>query len=329
MNTQDFLVRKIFDDLEISCSDGISLYIPRVCLSMVSPYFAAMFANNTTQSASEKISLKYESKILVLLFNSVIFGFCGENLIRREFFKKLETTKEVCDFFSACDEYKFTQVKRLADIHFSSTNNLIKFFSDELVATVHKFNLAKMTINIKILITRKQLKLENLNFATMECETLNFFWKNDWMYYLTALQKWSQFHDPTDEELENTGIFLFPFNYVPTADFNYLLNIVRKFTRAPNTKAKIYEKILNRLFPLTQTNVRAQPVFGQVLRSNSEQGGFRPAPEDGSLRTSEESGFIPLIVRNEITETAARCRSPEDGATRTSELRISRVVNND
>ena len=89
MNIDIFKTKQSFDDLEIKTSDGM-LYISKTWLCCISHYFSTMFNGNFSESNQNTIELSYESKILILLFKCILFGYNGNEYIENEYLEKLQ-----------------------------------------------------------------------------------------------------------------------------------------------------------------------------------------------------------------------------------------------
>jgi hypothetical protein len=248
MCIQNFLIKTPFDDLEIKTNDEKSLYISKAWMHLISPHFQAMLVNGFSESKQSIITLGYEHTILNILFNCVMFAHNGEDFVRKHFFTQLGTKEKICEFFSATNEYEFNGIKQLAEEHFSTDEHILKFFSAELVTTIYQLDLNKMKKQVLNLFRIKNLPMKNIKFDLIECVTLNFF-RFNWKVYLSAIQEWLKYHDPIDEELEHSQIFVLSEKNFPKTIIDLLVEINRKFTKAPKTNAIINAFIVNILYP--------------------------------------------------------------------------------
>jgi hypothetical protein len=268
MACQSFLENKLFEDLKIVAIDG-ELFVSKSWLCRVSPYFRATFKGNFMESEKTVLNLPHRSKILEILFQVVTYAYSDEKEYAKEnFFAKLLTVEDVCDFLSVANEYLFLTVKKSADKYFSTETHIQTFFSAKLVITIHELTLSNMWTQCMNLLISKKLALENLKFDMISCDTLNFFRMTTGIY-LFALEQWSKHNDPTDKELVHSKIFfLNHVNYNNTTIPGFL-KIVSGFTKAPETKAAMNEVALNVLYPTVlcpdQTQI-SYPLLRQLKR---------------------------------------------------------------
>jgi len=242
MTTDDhFVIKDAFADLEIQTKDDNNnkLYVSKGWLVHFSPYFVALFKGKFIESTANTIKLSYNYKILLILFR------CLHNLCvcaNQTELENLTTVEEVHEFLSAVNEYQLTSIKTICDDYFSSEAKLNSFYSVTLMNTIVLFSMTKMKKTLNEMIKTNLKMMDEVKIEDMTCITLLFYL--DWHLLLSAFEKWSQIHDPTDDELLRVELDKMNWEKAGITMLKNIYSLVKTFTNAPKFQRTIYEKIL-------------------------------------------------------------------------------------
>lgn len=247
MNSDIFLTKKPFDDLEICSQDNISLYVSRGWLAGVSEYFRVLLSGGFSETQRGKINLSYTGKILQILFTYINKGYLGEGFIEEECLKRLKTTDEVCDFLFACNEYQLDPVKNYCEEYFSAKEYLVSLFNTDLLITIRLLGLQEMGKKINEILSNNIEMLNYLDYDKLSADDISF---TNFIVFTRAVEMWSKKHDPTDEEIEEAewNVIKLEFDNISryseiSSSYKNIVRdferIVRKFNRAPDFQLRM------------------------------------------------------------------------------------------
>ena len=239
MNTELFVKRVPFDDLEIHTLDGPIYYTTKSWLYSLSDYFKIMLTSGFSEKNSNVIKLNHNSKILLVLFKCIYYGYKGDVCLKN-FMVKLESIDDICEFFYMCNEYHIDSLKSLCEIYCSENDNRLKsLISAELISLVELFNLSHLDYKIRCIMTEEMVK--SIKFENMKCETLNFFICAG--KFIQALMLWLQCHDPSDKELFDAKLHEYAYNNLSEKECKKFICVIRNIKNAKEFKLIVLEKL--------------------------------------------------------------------------------------
>jgi hypothetical protein len=240
MDPENPTIQNSLTDLEIKCSDDISIYVGRNELARKTSYFKSLLLGNFKEATSNVISLSYNSVVLTTLFRYVLYGFDGDDYKKKQLNNLVG--RDINDFFYACHEYQFNSIIKEADKYFSSDEKIKICFNAEMLNAIHLLNLNKMKHKINEWSMNKEIK--DLNFESINCATLSVF--TIWGDFLLALDLWLDKHKTNDEELEKSKIFDDSYKNLADSSMRQYAEIMEKKMKTyPNTVNKIKAAIFD------------------------------------------------------------------------------------
>ena len=253
MNTELFTVKGQYNDLEIETLDeNIKYYTIKGWLAITSEYFRAMLTNGMAESQSNTIKLNYSPKIVLTLLCCVHQGYLGEEYLKKNYFEKLDSLSDVCEFFSACNEYQFDSIKNLFEKYCSIDEQLVSLYGKdaiELIKNIYLLDLKIMEEKLHNIIEKNPKMIESIKYETMECKYINFFTGRTWPIFVNVLISWLKCHDPTDKELIDAEIHLINYNDMPKNLCEKLILAIRKLDKKSLSRSDVQDKILYALYP--------------------------------------------------------------------------------
>ena len=248
MNTNLFTVKGQFDDLEIHTSDeNTKYYAAKWWLVGTSEYFRAILSNGMAESNSNSIKLNHSPKVVLTLLRCVHQAYLGEDYLKKNYFEKLNSVQEICEFFNACNEYQFDSLKNLFEKYCSTEEQLISLYgtdATELIKIIYLLDLKLMGANLKNIIVKNPKMIESIKYETLMCEHLNFF--NNWCFFIEAFILWLKCHEATDLLLVN---MYKNYDKMPKGLCEKFIREIRKLKKARQFKAFVLEKITFALYP--------------------------------------------------------------------------------
>lgn len=245
MDINNILEKSQLTDLEINTSDGQKLYVTRIWLIHITPYFKSLLAGNFSETNSTSITLSYPSKIIITLLKCIYEGYLGDTHIKKELDQNLTTHDDIRNFLSACTEYMLDHIKNLSDELFSENEYVGAPHAHNLIVISQKFGINKTKKNLQKMIE----KLDYLSYDAVECSTLNFFMEISWHHFIESLRLWLIYNDPTDDELVRSGLYKYDYKKCPEKLVDSMTRIVRQFIDAPAFKLKVLEELSYVVYP--------------------------------------------------------------------------------
>jgi len=242
-----FTTKGPFDDLEINSLDKVKIYCSKGWLYHVSPYFQALLTSGFSESKDSVITLSYKSKIIIILLECMYETVNREDYSKKILLDKITKKEDLCELLHLCNEYQLFSVKKIIDIIFSESTVINKFFSTELITTIHLLELPQMKEAINKY-TRRNIKIfDSLDFTIMSHKTLSFFTRWDELIY--CFKKWAAINEVTDEILEQAAIFDTDFADMSPEYAPQLMLIIRKCDKAPVYQLRVLKLLSRVLYP--------------------------------------------------------------------------------
>src|ERR1700733_13820695 len=209
MNKINFYDRNLHTDLEIQTND-VSLFVNRIWLMNVSPYFRALLTNGMIESRSNIIKLHHDSSLINSLF-TIIYSLS----------------------FVECNYIE----SNLIDI---SVVYLLFYI-------IIQFELNSMKHSLRELLINNRDILNKINFSKISCETLKFFYC-DASLITDIFSRWVTVNDPEDNEIKYMYV-IFSFikhaklsRIIDKESFaETILTSIGKLTKAIKFKRDVYE----------------------------------------------------------------------------------------
>jgi len=251
MATDMFLCQSMSDNiLEIQTTDDTKLYVSKIWLMNLSPYFEALLSNGFKESSTTSIKLNYKSKIISILFQCIYKSYLGKD-VQMNIIKNLNELEDIYSFWSAVTEYQLDTIKNIADEYFSSQIELIKenFLNAESMSLIRMYKMESIRKAINHYFEEKD-HVDSLNLETFPRELLDFFITTP-VAFCRIFYKWANIHNPTDDELLMANIDIDKFKLFPERMTIELIQTIRGLTKAPKFLALVCEKISYVFIPLS------------------------------------------------------------------------------
>ena len=239
METDIFVTKGTFDDLEIQTSDADKkLYVAKGWLIHVSPYFKALLTNGLSESKSDSITLAHKFDIILTIFQCIHSSYYfGEEHVKQKILNKVD---DICEFLVTIQEYQLDSLKSICDNYYASYPNVVSFFKVDIIQIVCLLNMEQMKKRFGELIKKDVKIINNLKFenVTNAFDLCCITWESLCVSFTLLLNHCN----PTDEELKKSK--LFSFKYRVTEHYaKLLMRILRSLKNAPEFKLMVYDKL--------------------------------------------------------------------------------------
>uniref|UniRef100_A0A6C0LR19 BTB domain-containing protein n=1 Tax=viral metagenome TaxID=1070528 RepID=A0A6C0LR19_9ZZZZ len=246
MNKINFYDRNLHTDLEIQTND-VSLFVNRIWLMNVSPYFRALLTNGMIESRSNIIKLHHDSSLINSLFTIIYsLSFVECNYIE----SNLIDISVVYRLFYICDEYQLHTIKNFLEkylLNFLDLSDYISTDLTDLIDFIIQFELNSMKHSLRELLINNRDILNKINFSKISCETLKFFYC-DASLITDIFSRWVTVNDPEDNEIKYMYVI---FSFIKHAKLSRIidkesfaetiLTSIGKLTKAIKFKRDVYE----------------------------------------------------------------------------------------
>jgi hypothetical protein len=218
MNTELFLVKEEFDDLEIETADGVVLFTSRGWLYHTSAYFKTLLLSKCKESFENRIHLEYSSDIILYLFKYIFYASHKDaNTFHKNIFDSIDNIDHICDFFNICNEYDFQHISQIFENHLINNKKLCAIYCNDLLSTINKLNLSLLKAELKKLFGEKKINILDygqMKYNSMSFDILIFLISifSDWISIANILYLWSQTNKMTDDDFFNKST-LYQYNY--------------------------------------------------------------------------------------------------------------------
>lgn len=246
MNSNLFITKSQFDDLEIRTVDGRILYVSKGWLYTISPYFSALLTNGFNASQTKEIYLGKRYEILLIFFKCVAFRSYIEKYIKKE----LDTVVSIHDFtelIDICEEYQCFGLKNVVDYCLSEDKKLRSMFGNgtDILRMTYTYNLGQTSAALRELLSSDARLLATVKFKDLASECLKIFVGKGipWSLVVNVFSSWSKDRDPSDEELRRGNMFTLNWSGMPSNYNSEISKIIRKFTKAKDFKLLVYDNL--------------------------------------------------------------------------------------